>query len=316
LIALLAAAALAAIACDGGGDGAGPTPTAGGAPTATAAPSLRLLFYSDRDGDDDVYTSALDGSDLRQLTDDPGRDYEAAASHDGRLIAFSSERAGEPGSQLFLMDPDGSNVRRLTFSSQEGSRIVDDYACWAPDNRRLVFQRTTIPEEGAPDADVWLIDIETGEETQLTDTPDDWDSTPSFAPDGRGVLFESDRGGDYDVYRLDLTTMEVTRLVESTDRELQVKESPLDGSLLFISNRDGDFEIYAADPDGSNVRQLTANENDDRYPRWSPDGRQILFNSDRSGNTEVYVMNADGSAVRQLTDDPGRDADPHWVNVD
>jgi Tol biopolymer transport system component len=275
-----------------------------------------LLFYSDRDGEDEVYTSDLDGGDLRRLTDEPGRDYEPAAGYDGRAIAFASERGGEPGSQLYLMDADGSNARRLTFSSRAGATVVDDYPCWATDSRRLVFQRTTIPEEGDPDADIWLIDVETGEETQLTDTPTDWDSTPSFSPRGDAVLFESDRGGDYDLYRLELSTLAATRVVQHEARELQVKESPLDGSLLFISDRDGDYEIFLADADGTNPRQLTANEADDRYPRWSPDGTQILFNSDRAGNTDVYVMDADGSDVRQVTNHPGRDVDPHWANID
>ena len=296
-----AAAALSLVAlpaCDEGGDR-----------------SIGVLFYSDRDGDDDVYTTALDGSDLRRLSDDPGRDYEADASPDGSTLVFASERSGEPGSRLYLMDPDGSDVRRLTFSSTEGVRVIDDYAHWDRDGRRVVFQRSTIAQETGPDADIWLIDPETGEETQLTDTPDAWDSTPAFSPDGRSVLFESDRDGDFDVYRLDLASMAVTQLLDHEARELQVKESPSDGSLLFISNRDDDFEIFLADADGANPRQLTTNEADDRYPHWSPDGTQVLFSSDRSGNSEIYVMNADGSDVRQLTDDPGKDTDPHWAHL-
>jgi TolB protein len=312
-----------ALACDGDGDGAGVTPEPHGgatespAQTATALPDLRLLFYSDRGGNDDVYSAPLDGGgDIRRLTDDPGRDYEADASPDGSALVFASERSGQPGSQLYLMDPDGTNVRRLTFSAREGAVVVDDYAHWAHDGRRIVFQRTTIPAGGSPDADIWLIDAESGEEAQLTNTPEDWDSTPAFSPHADSVLFESDRGGDYDVYRLDVPTLAVTRLVAHEASELQVKESPADGSLLFISNRDGDYEVFVANPDGSDPRQLTTNEADDRYPHWSPDGTQILFNSDSGGDQEVYVMDADGSGVRRITNDPGRDADPHWARID
>jgi TolB protein len=212
------------------------------------------------------------------------------------------------------MDPDGANVRRLTHSARQGARVVDDYACWGHDGPEIVFQRSTIVSDPGPDSDIWMVNAETGEESQLTDTPTDWDSTPGFAPDGRSVLFESDRDGDYDLYRLELGTMRVSQLIDAPSRELQVKESPADGSLAFISDRDGDFEIFVADADGANPRQLTQNEADDRYPHWSPDGTQILFSSNRDGDFEIYVMNADGSGVRQLTDDPGRDTDPHWAH--
>ena len=91
---------------------------------------MRVLFYSDRDGDDDVYTIGMDGAGVRQLTDEPGRDYEADITPDGRTLVFASERESEGIGQLFLMDADGSNVRRLTFSARDGKRIIDDYPHW------------------------------------------------------------------------------------------------------------------------------------------------------------------------------------------
>ena len=298
IVVLLAVVSLLGLACGGDEDG-----------------GMRVLFFSDRDGDDDVYTMRLDGSDVRQLTDEPGRDYEADSSPDGRMLVVASQRAGEGSAQLYLMNPDGSDVRRLTFSSGEGRRVLDDYAHWLPDSRRIVFQRTVIPEGERPDADIWLVDAETGEETQLTDTPDAWDSTPGFGTDGNSVLFESNRDGDFDLYRLDLGTMEVTQLADLEGRDVGAKESPDRRQFTFTSNRDGDSEVYVMDADGGNVRALTDNDIDDRYAHWSPDGTQILFDSERDGNHEVYVMNADGSDQRRLTNDPGRDTDPHWAPI-
>jgi len=294
LAALAGLALLSALAC--GGDG-GP---------------LRVLFYSDRDGDDDVYTVEMDGSGLRQLTDEPGRDYEADITPDGRTLVFASERESENHGQLFLMDAGGANVRRLTFSAEGGLRVTDDYPHWSADGRRIVFQRTTVTEDGV-DADVWMIDPASGEETQLTDTPDAWDSTPAFTANGNGVIFESSREGSFAVYRLDLETMEVTRLTGDEGAASGGKESPDGQHILFTSDRDGDPEVYIADSDGTNVRPLTDNDARDYYPHWSPDGKLILFESDRDGNREIYVMNADGSEQRRITNDPGKDADPHWV---
>ena len=274
---------------------------------------LRLVFFSDRDGDDDVYIMRADGSGVRQLTDEPGRDYEADSSPDGLTLVFASQRTAGDGVQLYLMNVDGSDVRRLTFSAGEDVRVVDDYPHWSPDGRRIVFQRTTTLEERRPDADIWLIDVETGEEAQLTFTLDAWDSTPSFSADGSGVLFESNRNGGFDVYRLDIETMHVVQLTDEDGRDVEAKESPDGREIAFASNRKGDFEIYVMDADGGNVRPLTENDAGDFYPHWSPDGKQLSFNSERDGDSEVYSMGRDGSQQRRLTSSPGMDEDPHWV---
>lgn len=278
----------------------------------TGDEGLRLLFYSNRDGDDDIYTASLAGGDVRQLTNEPGRDYEADGSPDGRLLVFASERGEDEGSRLYLMNVDGTDVRQFSFGGAEGARIVDDYPHWSPDGRLVVFQRTTF-QEGSLDADVWLIDTDSGEETQLTDTPKAWDSTPGFSSDGGSVLFESNRDGDFDLYRLEIETLELTQLNNDDGADSGVKESPDGSQYAFASNRGGDNEVYGMDADGTNVRALTDNDVDDRYPHWSPDGRELLFNSDRDGDTEVYVMNSDGTNVRRLTTSAGRDVDPHWL---
>lgn len=296
IVALLALLSLVALACGGDGE-----------------EGLRLVFYSGRDGDDDIYIMEADGSGVRQLTDEPGRDYEPDGSPDGRTLVFASQRAGDDGSQLFLMSVDGSDVRRLTFSAVDGVRVVDDYPHWSPDGRRVVFQRTTIAAEGRPDADIWLIDVETAEERQLTDTPEAWDSTPSFAADGESVLFESNRGGGFDIYRLDLETMEVARLTDDPGTDAQAKESADGTRIAFVSVRDGDNEVYVMDADGGNVRQLTDNDVEDRCPQWSPDGEMLSFYSERDGDREIYVMKADGSEQRRLTDSPGNDEVPDWL---
>jgi len=280
----------------------------GGAPPATS-----IVFYSNRDGDDDVYSMNLDGTGLHQLTDDPGRDYEGDISPDGTTIVFASQRAAGQNSQLFLMNADGSDVRRLTFSADNASgTVVDDYAHWSYDGKSIVFQRSS-DTTGKMDADVWVIDPATGEERQITSLPDNWDSTPAFSHDNKGVVFERSSGPGFSIYRVDLATGEATRLTgDEAGRAVGGKESPDGKKLLYTSSIDGDVDIYVQDISGENVTKLTDNDTTDTYPHWSPDGKRILFQSDRDGNHEIYVMNADGSDQQRVTYDPGKDADPHW----
>ena len=275
--------------------------------------SVRLVFYSERDGDADIYLMTLDGGTVTQLTDEPGRDYEPDGSPDGKTVVFASQRASGDSSQLHLMDIAGSNVRRLTFSAGRAERVLDDYGEWSPDGRRIVFQRTIIPEGQKPYVDIWLIDPETGEETPLTETQDAWDSTPSFAADGNAVLFESNRSGTFELYRLPLDGGEAVALTDSEGIEAEAKQSPDGRQIAFVSDRDGDFEVYVMDTGGANVRQLTSNDGADRCPQWSPDGRQISFSSDRDGDSEIYVMNTDGSDQRRITESTGRDEVADWI---
>jgi Tol biopolymer transport system component len=275
--------------------------------------SVRLVFHSERDGDADIYLTALDGGTVTQLTDEPGRDYEPDGSPDGNRIVFASQRASGDSSQLHLMDIDGSNVRRLTSSADRAERVLDDYAEWSPDGRRIVFQRTIIPEGEKPYADIWLIDPETGEETPLTETQDAWDSTPSFAADGNAVLFESNRSGTFELYRMPLDGSETVALTDSEGTEAEAKQSPDGRQVAFVSDRDGDFDVYVMDNDGANVRQLTSNDGADRCPQWSPDGQRISFSSDRDGDSEIYVMHSDGSDQRRITESAGRDEVADWV---
>jgi Tol biopolymer transport system component len=295
LAALVGLALLSALSCGGAGGG------------------FSIVFDSNRDGDLDIYTMSEDGTGVRQLVNEDGRDFEPDVSADGKTIVYASQPKGSDNTRLNLMEIDGGNRRLLTSGPAAGLVVTDDYPHWSPDGKRIVFQRTTATDEGV-DADLWLIDVETGEETQLTDTPDAWDSTPSFAADGNSVVFESsrDRQGS-DVYRLDLRTREVARLTAEPGNDLEAKESPDGRHVVFASERDGDYEVYVMDVDGGNVRQLTDDEAVDRCAHWSPDGSRLSFYSERDGDREIYVMRTDGSDQRRLTSSPGVDEVPAWV---
>jgi Tol biopolymer transport system component len=274
---------------------------------------LRLVFYSDRDGDDDIYLMEADGTGVQQLTNEPGRDYEPDGSPNGDDVLFASQRQDGENSHLHIMGIDGSDVRQLTRGGGARDRQVDDYGEFSPDGDRIVFQRSIIPEEGKPYADVWLLDPESGEERALTETIEFWDSTPSVSADGDSVLFESNRSGDFELYRMPIEGGEASQLTESPGLDSSAKESPDGEQIAFVSDRDGDFDVYVMDTNGSNVRQLTSNAERDGCPQWSPDGRLLVFYSERDGDPEIYVMNADGTDQRRLTTSPGRDQVPDWV---
>jgi len=92
----------------------------------------RIVFHSDRAGNDDIYVMDADGSDVIQLTDDPAEDDFPMWSPDGRMIAFVSQRDGDR--EIYLMEADGSGQLRLSDNAEDfpEHRGVDDFPSWRP----------------------------------------------------------------------------------------------------------------------------------------------------------------------------------------
>src|SRR5690349_12938483 len=105
-------------------------------PAATGA-NGRIFFGSNRDGNDEVYSAAVDGSDARNLTQNAAADFSPAVSPDGSRVAFVSDRSGRRS--LWLMNADGSGQTQLT----DGFYLApDDEPSWSPDGTQLAFAST------------------------------------------------------------------------------------------------------------------------------------------------------------------------------
>jgi len=143
----------------------------------------------------------------------------------------------------------------------------------------------------------------------------------------RGVLFESNRDGNNEIYVMNPDGSQPINLTNHAGNDSSPIWSPDGMRIAFVSSRDGNSEIYAMNADGSGLANLTNHPSTDSYPVWSPRGDKIAFVTDRESglgpldtspkiimtyNTEIFVMNADGTGQSNLTNDPGRDAYPSW----
>ncbi|HSB62085.1 MAG TPA: hypothetical protein VLI67_10220 [Vicinamibacteria bacterium] len=149
------------------------------------------------------------------------------------------------------------------------------------------------------------------------------DYNAAFSPDGRWLVFTSERRGNPDLYVLDLERPGQPRLLTpSPALEDAAALSPDGATLAFVSTREGNADVFrmAFRPEGpeasSEAVNLTRHPSGDFNPAWSPDGRRLAFSSDRDGRraSEVYVMSADGSDSRRLTHAPGWDGSPAWTS--
>lgn len=163
----------------------------------------RVYFASSRQGNSEIYSAALDGSDVRRLTDHPDIDVSPACSPRGE-IAFVSNRHGSP--QIFVMNADGSDVRRVTF---RGSHNQTPAWCPDPDRRVLAF---TGRDDGL---DVFIVNIASQDYVRVTQGQGQ-NKDPAFSPDCRLVAFSSDRRSGPGVYLASPSGAHQTRVIEGT----------------------------------------------------------------------------------------------------
>jgi hypothetical protein len=151
--------------------------------------------------------------------------------------------------------------------------------------------------------------------------------SPSWMPDGSGLVFAANCGGKFAIYRADLRYFDGNlddgfqfdlvnfRVLASTPNadNYAPRVSPDGAQVVFASNRDGQGELYVIGSDGQGERRLTASPGDDGAATWSPDSSEIIFESNRDGDYDLYQMRlADPRTLTQLTNSPVDERWPVW----
>ena len=256
-------------------------------------------------------------------------------------IAFASNRTGNW--EIWLMDWDGANQRRITFHN-----ALSILPSWSPDNERMVYtsfvsgtsdmyiinrrgggrmrlasglalntSATFSPVSndiafvgsvrGNPD--IYLIRDDGGNIRRLT-TTGSIESTPEWSPQGRQIAFTSGRSGTPQIYIMDAEGTNVQRISYDGNWNDDTVFAPDGERIAYTSRVNGRFQIRVANLI-TKENHIIAGEGSNEQPTWSPDGQWIAFQSNRSGKWQVYRMRADGSDLLQLTF-TGENKEPDW----
>lgn len=271
-----------------------PTPTLFIAPSPLPVapprhPLGQIAFYSNRDGNDEIYIMDGDGGNQRRVTYHPASDVYPALSPDGGRIAFVSDRDGNP--EIYIINADGSGERRLTYDPGE-----DRLPTWSPDGSWLAFN-----SDRAGNLDIYIMDSDGYNLMQVTSSPAR-DGHASWSPDGRWLVFNSGMTKDqWEIYITPAVGGDWRRLTANTAMDWSPNWSPVDDRIVYLAWRSNKTVIAVINADGSGQRDLFSGLAGIWGANWSPDGQRIVFTANQSGRDEIYVMPADGAWVTQLT---------------
>lgn len=210
-------------------------------------------------------------------------------SPDRRQLALMSDRDGNW--ELYAIELSDGASRRIT--NDPG---FDGYADWSPDGRYLYFGRS---------GDLLRFDLETGTEQPLGEG-----GALRLSPDGSEVVFQSERSGDRELYRMAADGTSVERLTEHPGTDADAVFSPDGARIAFVSAIGENVEIVVMNRNGSGWRQVTRGVRGAYGTDWSPDGRRIVFSADVDGDHELFLVDAEGGEVSRLTHHPGVDHMP------
>jgi Tol biopolymer transport system component len=244
----------------------------------------------------------------------------------GDRLVCNSRTGAILHNSILVMDRDGSN-RSVLFEHAEKSALAP---VWSPKGDRIAFGFGRFFQTllGPAVADVAVFGADGKGLRVLTDGKGN-SGFPSWAPDGRHLVYRSSDGKTGGLFILAVETGEAKPLKTGSVRDNFPAWSPTGDLIAFTSYLDGDYEICTIRPDGTGFTRLTHSPGNDAHCAWSPDGKWIAFVSQRGGFIDevtlhpynaqaygkIYVMRADGSDVRQLTDDPFEHGTPSFIPV-
>jgi hypothetical protein len=288
--------------------------TAGGTPTATPSPfatrptlvigpqlgNVAYMAKENPDADWDVWIMRGDGSDPKQLTNDPADDMSPAWSPDGSTIAFVTDRDGNR--EIYAMKGDGTQQLNLTNHGAE-----DWTPAWSPDGSSIAFSSY---RDG--NWEIYVMGSDGSNPARLTsDAAADYG--PSWSPDSQDIAFHSNRDGNWEIYVVGRDGQNLRRLTVDEATDFAPAWSP-DGTLIaFETYRDGNMEIYLMYADGSEPYNISNDPYSNEHgPSWARDGTKLLYFSNRDGGWDILSIRPDGTEKSNLTLSPALEQAPEW----
>ncbi len=292
-----------------------------------------------------LWKVSFSGDDNRPLTSGTNNYGNVTWSADGKKIAYTSNAEGK--NQIFVRWMDSDESASITHLQESPGSLS-----WSPDGKHILYTKF-VPSSGSgsfaklptpPNGAKWekpavvidkavyrrdgggyvspgfthifMVSENGGAPIQLTKGDFNYTS-PSWAPDGKSIIYTADISGNADldpnnaqIFEMDISSREIKQITDKRGPFYGPKISP-DGKLIAFTGYEDKFvgyqktNLYVMDRNGSNVREISQNlKQDPSALNWSADSKSIYFRYDEEGNSKVGNMRLNGDYV-QIADNLG-----------
>jgi TolB protein len=227
-----------------------------------------------------------------------------------RIYFVSNRGAVNSGRELWVMDWDGKNQKKLT-----SLRSLIAYPAISPDGSRLAF--TLWPLKGNPSPQIAMVDSQNGRRLPFYNQAASLNAAATFTPDGSTVFYSSSASGEPQIYSAKVDGRNFTRITQTRGNATEPKVNPRNpDSLLFVQGFPN-VQIYRMNAEGLNIERVTNGQGEAANPAWSPDGQHIAFAWTRgyqAGDFNIFVMDVGSREPPvQLTHSEGKNENPVWA---
>jgi TolB protein len=223
-----------------------------------SADGKRIAFVSGRDNtmwgyvDTDIFIVDRDGRNVVKWKGSQFGRVEKYPAWDPGGCCITYSVSTDPG----YLKTSAYSIYGAVIDSGASTQLTNDEATnyaptWSPDGSRIAFETNR-----NVDYDLYVMNYDGSDLTQLTNTPEIIEASPAWSPDGKRIAFVAgQRKGD--IYLMDADGTHVVQLTHASASSYDPAWSPDGKRIVFVSDEGGVENIYVMDADGTNIVQLT-----------------------------------------------------------
>jgi Tol biopolymer transport system component len=315
-------------------------------------PSHKTISFTHPASDTILYPEESHFKNVQQLTFG-GDNAEAYWSYDGKYIVFqrTQPKEGINCDQIFIGKVPEKAGDKFAYKMVSTGKGRTTCPFFTKDGKHVIYASTHLGGADCPPVpdrtkygnryiwplydtyDIFMADLDGKIVKQLTSSKG-YDAEATLSPDGKKMIYTSDKDGDIDLYIMDLETGTEKRVTTAlgydggawfspdgkkiiwrasrptTEAEIKEYKELLSENLVAPTN----MEVFVANADGSNARQITRYGQANWAPAFMPDSNRIIFASNheyrRGFPFNLYTINEDGTNLQKISRDQGFDAFP------
>lgn len=261
----------------------------------------KIIFNSNRDGNENIYSINIDGTGLTRLTNNPGSDMYPEVSPDGSKIAYTSDIGGVW--QIMIMDWDGGNKKQITHNNFRSA-----FPSWSYDSKYIYFEAYI---DG--DWELYRIKSDGTEQQRLTFNPGSHDWHPNGHPHSYRIIYESGTTGHENIYVINHDGSG-KRKIGRDDSRRRVPDVSSTGTLITYMRYTGkNCDIWIMDYNGQNETRLTDNPGEDGHPAFSPDDKYIVYEEQKGSRENIIIIELATGKKTNITNSPYIDKDGSFL---